>query len=151
MRNPGVRRFRRSCPEPPSRPRPASRRTEQRAPVRLVPQSYGPFPGYPFRRRQPPPHSLLREQTPAPPRDRCRLPLLSQIPLFLRTQLAPRIHVHDESVPGLFRNNLRPRVVDSIHWYLLDLRFDSLDSAEIQHLLSLSNAASVRSGEGSSC
>jgi integrase/recombinase XerD len=44
---------------------------------------------------------------------------------------------------GLFRNNLRPRVADSIHRYLCDLRFDLLDSAEIQHLLSLSNATSV--------
>jgi transposase len=41
--------------------------------------------------------------------------------------------------------------VDSIHRDLCDLRFDVLNSAKIQHFLSLSNAACVRTGEGSSC
>src|SRR5207244_5185013 len=40
-------RLRRSCPGPPQRPRPASRRTGRRALARLVPRSCGPFAGCP--------------------------------------------------------------------------------------------------------
>src|SRR5438094_7495730 len=78
----GARRLRWSCPEPSLRPRLVSRRTGRRAPGRLVPRSCGPFVGYPFRKRRPPPRSLLHEQTPLQSHDRCRLPLLSQMPLF---------------------------------------------------------------------
>src|SRR3954471_10346087 len=57
-----------------SRPLPATRRTQPRAPALQPPRSGGPFPGCPAPTCRPPPRGHPRARTPAPRRGRCRSP-----------------------------------------------------------------------------
>jgi len=79
-----------------------------------------------------------------------KLPFSFVVAISDFAQLASHAHVHDKTIPGLFRNDLQPSVVDSIHRYLCDLRFDLLESAKLQHVLSLADASCIGSSEGGS-
>src|SRR5438552_1788637 len=79
-----------------------------------------------------------------------KLPFSFVVAISDFAQLASHAHVHDKTILGLFRNDLRPSVVDSIHRYLCDLWFDLLESAKLQHVLSLADASCIGSSEGGS-